>query len=130
MPADNAHKAYSVRLAFDPETGFHLAENGKPVVTEDGGKTWRYAVEGEPSHIERYQERVVAVDSTANQFAELAFKHGAERAAELVDPHHFEAQPDDEHYDEGADGKSSPQSDPDHLAATITSHTDSWKDGS
>lgn len=121
-----AKAAYSGRLAFDPETGFHVSEDGKNVVTEDGGKTWRFAKDGDPSHVERYHERYVTVDSTANKFAELAFKHGEDRAAELIEPHHFEAQPDDPHYDESADGKSTPKFHPDEVAPTVTSHTDAY----
>ena len=117
-----AAKRYDGRLAFDPETGFHLSEDGDPVVTDDAGKTWRYAEEGDPSHLERYHERHAAVDSTANRLLELQLEHGREKAAELMrdeHPHHFEVQPDDPH----ADGL---KSDPDHVAAKVTSHTGAW----
>lgn len=123
-----AAKAYSGRLAFDPDSGFHLGEDGKKVVTDDEGKSWRYANDDDPSHLERYHRRFAEIDSTANQFAELAFKHGEEQAATMVEPHHFEAQPDDAHYDENAEGKSSPKSDPDAVAATVTSHTEAPHD--
>lgn len=103
-----AAKAYSGRLAFDPDSGFHVGEDGKNVVTEDEGATWRYARAGDPSHIERYQERVIAVDTTAN--------------AEAPEPHHYEVQADDPHF-------AGVRSDPDAEAPVLTSHTDAYKDG-
>jgi hypothetical protein len=119
MPAAKAAKAYSGRLAFDSDTGFHLAEDGKPVVTEDEGKTWRYATADDPSHIERYQQRVLEIDSTANKFAELAFEHGPEQAKAMVDEHHwYEPDPTDP-----------APADPDHVAKTITSHTVAYAEG-
>ena len=119
-------KSYKGRLAFDPDLRMHVDEEGKPVVTEDDGKTWRYAVEGDLTHIARYQQRIVTIDSTANELAILAFKHGEEQANEMVSAHHWEATPDDEHYDENAEGKSNPQLDPDDVAETITSHTEAY----
>jgi hypothetical protein len=100
-------KNYVGRLAFDPDSGFHLSEDGKPVITEDKGKSWRYAAEGEPNHLSRYQRRVVVIDTTAN--------------AEDPEPHHFEVQPDDPHVD-------GVLVDPDVEAETITAHTEAWKD--
>ena len=99
-------KKYSGRLAFDPDSGFHLAENGKKVVTLDEGKTWQYATAADTSHIERYQERVVEVDTTAN-------------AAE-PEPHHYEVQADDPHF-------AGVRSDPDVVAPTLTSHTEAYE---
>lgn len=115
-----AAKAYSGRLAFDPETEFHVDVDGKPVVTDDEGKTWRYATADDLSHNDRYQQAVAVVDSTANRLAELSLEHGREKAAELVEPHHFEVQPDDAHF-----GKV--KTDPDHVAETITSHTEAYQ---
>jgi hypothetical protein len=137
-------KAYTGRIAFDPDTETHremipgkvnvpvqlddgtwgnTTEDslvpGELVVTDDGGKTWRYAEDGDPSHNSRYQEQVVGVDSTANQLLELSLEHGADRAAELVDAHHFEVQPDDPHF-------GGVKFDPDPVAETITGHTDAY----
>lgn len=98
---------YTGRLAYDPETDFHLSEDGKPVVTDDGGRTWRYATNDDFSHFAKYHERYAVVDSTAN-------------AAE-PEPHHFEVQPDDPHFN----GMTYV---PDVKSATNTSHTDAWKD--
>ena len=111
---------YSGRLAFDPDTGFHTDPDGKPVMTEDEGKTWRYATDADLPHNDRYQQRVLTVDSTANQLMELQLEHGREKAAELVDAHHFEVQPDDEHF-------TGVRSDPDPVAETITGHTEAYQ---
>ncbi len=113
---------YAGRLAFDPETEFHTDPDGKPVVTDDGGKTWRYAVEADTSHNHRYEERVLGVDGTANTLLELQLEHGREKAEELLreqQPHHFDVQPDDAHVD-------GVRHDPDPVAETITSHTEAY----
>lgn len=103
-----ASKKYSGRLSFDPDSGFHLGEDGKKVVTLDQGKTWQYATPQDTSHIERYQERVVGVDTTVN--------------ATDPEPHHYEVQADDPHF-------AGVRSDPDAAAPTLTSHTEAYKDG-
>jgi hypothetical protein len=102
-----SREAYSGRLAYDPETDFHTDPSGRPVVTLDGGKTWYYALDDDFSHFSRYHERYAVVDTTAN-------------AAE-PEPHHYEVQEDDAHYD-------GIKSDPDIIAERITSHTDAYKD--
>lgn len=97
---------YQGRLAFDSDSGFHLGEDGRRVVSEDGGKTWRYAKRGDSSHFARYHERYTEVEQTAN----------------AADPeqHHYGVSADDPH----ADGL---VFDPDHDAATATSHTEAYK---
>lgn len=111
---------YTGRLAFDPETGFHVDDEGTPVVTLDAGKTWQYAGADDTPHNDRYQQAIAVVDSTANQLAELSLEHGREKAADLVDQHHFDVQPDDAHH-------GGIRFDPDHVAATITSHTEAYQ---
>lgn len=111
--------AYVGRLAFDPDTELHIDPDGKPIVTDDGGKTWRYATDDDASHNDRYGETVITVDSTANQLAALSYEHGAERAAGLVEAHHFEVQPEDPHFDRV-------RFDPDAKAAKITGHTEAY----
>jgi hypothetical protein len=112
---------YSGRLAFDSESGFHLAEDGHPVVTHDSGKTWVYAEDGDKSHITRYQQQIKTIDSTANKHAELAIEHGEARANELVEPHHFAVQSQDPHFGQI-------MLDPDLEAPLKTGHTDAWRD--
>jgi hypothetical protein len=142
-----AGKSYTGRLAFDPETGFHtemvtgkvnvpvqledgtwgnaVEETlvpGKPVVTDDDGATWRYATDEDTPHNERYQQAVAAVDSTANLELELQLEHGREKAEQILredQPHHFEVQPGDPHF-------GGIRSDPDHVAETVTSHTEAY----
>jgi hypothetical protein len=119
-----AGQPYTGRLAFDPDTCFHVDPDGEPVVTDDGGQTWRYATDEDTSHNDRYEERVVAIDSTANKLEELAYEHGIEKATELLEeqePHHFEVQPDDDHF-----LRVKQEQDP--VAESVTSHTDAWKD--
>lgn len=94
---------YSGRLAFDPDTGFHVSVNGRKVVTDDGGKTWRYAKRSDASHNARYQTRVAVIDSTSED-----------------DPHHLKATADDLHV-------GGLLSDPDAVAATVTSHTEAYQ---
>jgi hypothetical protein len=143
-----AAKAYTGRLAFDPETGFHtemLAGKvnvpveledgtwgnatedrlvpGKRVVTDDGGKTWRYATAEDTSHNDRYATGLLTVESTENKLLELQLEHGREKAEALMrdeEPHHFEVQPDDPHF-------ASVRVDPDHVAETVTSHTEAYQ---
>jgi hypothetical protein len=122
---------YSGRLAFDPETDFHTDPDGNPVVTEDGGKTWRYATDDDVSHVEQYHERFATVDSTDNRLAELMVEHGRDRANEIMrgtDPHHFEVQPGDDHHDADARNKTKLASLPRKKAGTTTGHTEAWKD--
>lgn len=107
-------ETYSGRLAFDPDTNFHLAEDGRPVVTEDGGKTWRYAVEGDFSHFERYHERYATVDGTAN--------------SANPEPHHFAVLANDPHHDDDNPGNARLRFHPDMKAATVTSHTEAYRD--
>lgn len=95
---DPASGPYKGRLAFDPDSGFHLAETGEKVVTHDEGKSWHYAQEGDKSHLERYQRQVKTIDSTSNKHAELALEHGEPRASELIEPHHHAVQSQDAHY--------------------------------
>jgi hypothetical protein len=111
---------YTGRLAFDPETGYHTDPEGVPVVTDDAGATWRYADESDTPHNDRYQQAVAVIDGTANKLLELQLEHGREKAAELVEPHHFDVQPDDAHFD-------GIRFDPDHVAETITSHTEAYQ---
>lgn len=122
-------KPYTGRLAFNPDTGFHIDPDGKPVVTYDGGRTWRYAVKPrfwrrnvkpDKSHNARYQERAVVIDSTANQYARLVYEHDDTVAAAEVDPHHFAVDFEDVHV-------SGVRFDPDEVAETITSHTDAYR---
>jgi hypothetical protein len=98
--------SYRGRLAFDPDSGFHTDGDGRKLVTEDEGKTWRYAKRSDSSHISRYQRRVLVVDTTANQ--------------EIPEPHHFTPAFDDPH----ANGL---QFDPDEKAAVVTSHTEAYR---
>jgi len=142
-----AAKAYSGRLGFDPETGFHteMVEGtvnapvqledgtwgnevqttlvpGKPVVTDDEGKTWRYASAEDTPHNDRYATAVLSIDGTDNRLLELRLEHGRVKAEELMreeQPHHFEVQPDDPHF-------ATVLVDPDHVAETITSHTEAY----
>lgn len=117
-----AAKAYVGRLAFDPDTEFHVDPDGKPVVTDDAGVTWRYATDKDSSHNARFQQQALAVDGTPNVLFELQLEHGRVKAEEIMreqHPHHFEVQPDDDH----AGGV---KTDPDDVAETITSHTASW----
>lgn len=118
---------YTGRLAFDPDTGFHTDPQGRKVVTDDHGRTWRYAEKLDPSHNARYQQQVAVIDTTANEFAELEFRHGPDVAARMVSAHHFEAQLDDAHFDHAAPGKTKIKFDPDVVAATVTSHTDAYR---
>lgn len=98
---------YTGRLAFDPDTLFHVDPDGRRVVTLDGGMTWRYARRSDVSHNARYQRRLLVVDGTAN--------------AATPEPHHYQVQPDDPH----AAGL---LTHPDVEAAVQTSHTDAWKE--
>lgn len=98
---------YQGRLAFDPDSGFHVDEKGRKLVTEDGGKSWRYARAGDTSHVSRYEKRVIEVDTTAN--------------ARDPEPHHYGVQADDPHV-------AGLLHDSDPVAETVTSHTEAYRD--
>ena len=113
---------YSGRLAYDSDTDFHVDPEGVPVVTEDGGRTWRYATDGDASHYDRYHEQFVGVDPTANKLGELQLEHGRERAEALMaeeEPHHYETQPDDPHF-------AGVRLLHDSTAPVQTGHTEAW----
>src|SRR5512146_2181544 len=93
---------YSGRLAFDSASGFHLDPDGNKVVTEDGGKSWRYAKRRDKSHLERYSKNVISFRGT--------------NLEEHPEPHHHEVQPEDPHF-------GGLIFDPDPVAHAITSHT-------
>lgn len=104
---------YSGRLAFDSDLDCHIDPNGFAVVTDDGGKTWRYREAGDPTHQERYHERVAQVAATSES-----------------DPHHDFPTPDDPHYSEGARDPETGKlthtaviNSPDSVAAVETGHT-------
>lgn len=108
---------YSGRLAFDSVSGFHLDPKGFPVVTDDAGKTWRYAVKGDESHQEKYHKRVVTVAGTGDS-----------------DPHHTFPTPDDPHFDAGATDPESGKTtntrlinSQDDVAPLETSHTEAYR---
>lgn len=89
---------YAGRLAFDPDSGFHVSVDGRRVVTDDHGQTWRYATGDDVSHISRYERNVLIVQGTTDE-----------------DPHHQLPAPDDAHYDAAAPGFTRPTEDEDHV---------------
>lgn len=108
---------YVGRLAFDSPSGFHIDPKGFPVVTDDAGKTWRYAVQGDQSHQQRYHQHPAFLVGTTE-----------------TDPHHLFPTPDDPHY---CDGATDPESgnvtqtrvlnSPDTAAPLETSHTEAYR---
>lgn len=108
---------YVGRLAFDPDSETHTDTQGRRVVTDDQGKSWRYAKKADVSHNQRYQKRVLEIDSTANQLLALTVEHGPVKAEKFVDKHHFEVQAGDAHF-------AGLVADPDGVAETITGHTE------
>jgi hypothetical protein len=106
------------------------------VVSDDGGETWRYATDEDESHFDSYHQRFAVVDTTDNALARLSFEHGQAKAEEIMrkeNPHHFEIQPDDPHYEEGAIDmvgnvtNTRLRFDPDRKAAKLMGHTASYK---
>src|SRR6478609_5779678 len=93
---------YVGRLAFDPETGFHVGADGRRVVTDDAGATWRYAKRKDASHQERYHQRNAVFGPTTE-----------------ADPHHVTAPGSDPH-------SAGVLNDPDEVAAKATSHTEAY----
>ncbi len=84
---------YTGRMSFDPESNFHLSEDGQRVVTYDDGESWHYATDDDSSHFDRYHQQHVSVDSTANALQELQLEHGRVKAEEIMrelHPHHYE----------------------------------------
>jgi hypothetical protein len=106
--------SYTGRLAFDPDSGFHIDAAGRKLVSLDEGKTWRYAARGDISHQARYSRRILVVDSTAN--------------AASPEPHHFNVQPDDAHHhpDPAKAGTALLKQDADGVAEYVTSHTEAY----
>lgn len=121
---------YVGRLTFDPDTLSHADSNGRRVVTDDGGATWRYARRGDPSHNARYERNALEIDTTPTVLARLAVTHGEEEAHRIMraeQPHHYETQVTDEHYDLVARDLTRPKRDADVDAVTVTSHTAAWR---
>lgn len=121
--------AYTGRLTFDPDTGFHTDPDGHNVVTDDAGRTWRYATKTDTSHNARYSQRVVGVDTTPNLWTQIAVEHGsgiANTRVQMEQPHHFAVQPIDDHYDSAAPSLTRLKFDPDEVAATLMSHTEAY----
>lgn len=115
---------YTGRLAFNPDTGYHMDDRGRHVVTHDGGRTWRYAKRSDLSHQGRYEQQKVTVESTHNFHLSVLGGHGpdeAERRTRVEHPHHYEVQDGDPH-------KDGLKHDPDAIAPFVTSHTDAWKE--
>lgn len=102
---------YIGRLAFNPDTGFHVDPEGRHVLTEDGGKTWRYARRADASHITRYHRQTLAFRATATEQAE---KDLTDEQMLALHPHHFE--------------QASAPTIPDGIAETATGHTAAWKE--
>lgn len=109
--------SYVGRLAFDSDSGFHIDPNGFRVLTEDGGQTWRYAVEGDLTHQQRYHQRSVELRVTTS-----------------ADAHHVWPTEDDPHFsvgatdpDTGAVTNTRVTNSPDSVAVTETSHTEAYR---
>jgi hypothetical protein len=95
---------YVGRLSFDPDSGFHTDLKGNRVVSEDGGKTWRYAKRNDISHLERYHATFVTVAATTGS-----------------DEHHTSPKQNDPHLNGVIDS-------PDHLAVEETGHTRAYSE--
>lgn len=98
--------AYHGRLAFDPYTEFHTDPKGRRVVTDDEGKTWRYAGFGATSHNARYHKGEVHVVAPTTQ---EAFEAG-----DAAHAHHEVWEPGPLHLDA--------------IAPVQTSHTEAFKE--
>lgn len=85
----------------------------RPVAYHDG--SYIYLKDGEDSHNERHHQA----------FAEFA---GTTDAGNKGEAHHLEAQEGDPHYEATAPRKTRLRYDKDDVAATMTGHTDAYKD--
>lgn len=94
---------YEGRLAFDSDSGFHVDPKGRKLVSDDEGKSWRYAKRSDVSHLERYHATFATVVATT-----------------AADQHHTDPVQDDPHLNGVIDS-------PDKLAAKETSHTEAYK---
>lgn len=99
--------AYSGRLAFDPDREVHTDANGAAVVTEDGGRSWRYADADDVGHNERYGGDVLPFTGTTDE----GFASG--------DPAHA-------HHNDEVSGPLVEHSR--KRGPKVTSHTDAWKE--
>jgi hypothetical protein len=118
---------YVGRLGWDSGQEFHTDASGEHfVVTDDEGKTWRYAEAGDSSHNTRYQKNALTVVSTAVRHAELVFDHGVDEANAKIDTHHFSPNPADPHFYQDAPGYTRLVSHPDAVAPRVTGHTEAY----
>lgn len=103
---------YVGRLACDGE-GNLLADEGEykgvGVYHDVESNSFKFVEDGGFSHNQRFHQAVAVIQGTTED-----------------DPHHFEAQPDDAHYDPTAPGKARDRFHPDAVAATQTSHTEAY----
>lgn len=117
---------YRGRLVADGN-GHLLADEGEnigfPVAWEDG--QYVFVGPGEPSHNERHEKRVLAVESTVDEsMTDDKSLVNAEKGGK--NSHHFAVHPDDAHYDKDAPNKTRMRFDPDAVAARVTGHTDAY----
>lgn len=122
---------YRGRLVADGN-GNLLADEGEhaghPVYHDLETGQYVFAQPGEESHNERHHQQFVDVLSTVDQ--SMTDDESLVNADSTENPHHFEVQEDDPHFDEGAPNKTRIRHDPDRVAATATGHTDAYTGGS
>lgn len=103
-------------------------EEPHKVVTDDHGKTWRYATESDTSHNSRYHQASKVVTQTVD----WAVGPDGVPVKRAGDEHHYQAQPGDPHYELGATNSKGIVTNtrvqflPDDVAAKATSHTEAY----
>jgi len=117
---------YQGRLVADGN-GNLLADEGprrgEPVAFDEG--QFIFVAPGEPSHNERHHQQFAQMAGTVDE--SMTDDPDLVNVKDGENLHHFEVQPDDPHYDEDAPNLTRPVQLPDSVSATITGHTEAYK---
>lgn len=114
---------YHGRLECDGQGNLLAAEGehkGYPVAFHEG--SYVFVQPGEPSHNDRHHQQFVSFEGTVDQ--SMTDDETLVNSDHDTNPHHFEVQEDDAHYDENSPNHTRLSFHPDAIAAQVTSHTE------
>lgn len=101
--------------------------HGLPVAYHDG--SYVFVQPGEQSHNERHHQNAVDMFGTQDTDPDAPGYAGTKEEPVAGAEHHFGVTEDDAHYDPDSPTGVKTKFDPDRIAATVTSHTEAYKNG-
>lgn len=123
-------ETYTGRIECDGYGNLLASEGeraGMPIFHDVDAGDYKFVEPGGPSHNERHHKQFVSMDGTVDE--SMTADKSLVNADADRNPHHFETQSDDPHYDESMPNKTRMRFDADALAAKITGHTDAYTGG-